>query len=42
MFLFNLIIFHIELRINGQTTYEYLKMKENTTGKESKIILKLT
>jgi hypothetical protein len=42
MFLFNLIIFHIELKYRGLTTYEFLKMKENLVGKESKIILRVT
>lgn len=42
IFLFNLIIFHIELKYRGLSTYEFLKMKENIVGKESKIILKLT
>ena len=41
MFLTNLIFFHIELKYKGLTTYEYIKMKENTQGKESKIVLKL-
>ena len=40
MFLVNLIKFHIELKQQGITTYEYLKLKENNT-KESKIVVKV-
>ena len=38
----NLIVFHIELKFKGMTTYEYLKMKESALGKESKIVKKIT
>ena len=42
IFLINLIVFHIELKFKGMTTYEYLKMKESALGKESKIVKKIT
>jgi len=42
LFLVNLIVFHIELKIKGLTTYEFLKMQENTQGKQSKIVVKIT
>ena len=42
LFLINLIVFHIELKFKGMTTYEYLKMKESALGKESKIVKKIT
>jgi len=29
LFLINLIVFHIDLKFKGITTYEYLKMKES-------------
>jgi hypothetical protein len=41
-FLLNLIWFHIELKYRGLTTYEYLKLQENSLGKESKVLIKLT
>jgi hypothetical protein len=40
LFLANLIVFHIELKVKGLTTYEFLKLKENIT-KESKIVVKV-
>ena len=40
MFLVNLIIFHIELKQKGLTTYEFLKMKENLPT-TSKIVIKV-
>ena len=40
IFLLKLIIFHIELRFKGLTTYEYLKLQETTT-RESKIITRV-
>jgi palmitoyltransferase len=40
LFLCELIIFHIELKYKGLTTYEFLKLKENKT-KESKIVVKV-
>lgn len=40
MFLLNLIVFHIELKYKGLTTYEFLKLKENLP-KESKIVVKV-
>jgi hypothetical protein len=40
IFLFKLIIFHIELRYKGLTTYEFLKLKENNT-RESTIVLRI-
>jgi hypothetical protein len=40
MFLINLIVFHIELKYKGLTTYEFLKLKENIP-KESKIVVKV-
>lgn len=40
MFLLNLIVFHIELKYKGLTTYEFLKIKENIS-KESKIVVKV-
>jgi len=40
IFLVNLILFHIELKYKGLTTYEFLKMKENST-KESKIVVRV-
>ena len=40
MFLLNLIVFHIELKYKGLTTYEFLKLKENIP-KESKIVVKV-
>jgi len=41
LFLINLIVFHIELKYRGLTTYEFLKMKEGNTGK-SKIVIQIT
>ena len=41
LFLLNLIWFHIELKYRGLTTYEFLKMKENTLDKPSKIVVRL-
>lgn len=40
LFLCELIVFHIELKYKGLTTYEFLKLKENKT-KESKIVVKV-
>jgi hypothetical protein len=40
VFLIKLIIFHIELRFKGLTTYEYLKLQENTT-RESKFVTRV-
>jgi hypothetical protein len=40
LFLTHLIVFHIELKYKGLTTYEFLKLKENVT-KESKIVIKV-
>ena len=41
LFLTNLITFHIELKYKGLTTYEFLKMKEGTMNKESKIVVRV-
>ena len=41
LFLVNLIVFHIELKYRGLTTYEFLKMQENKSMK-SKIVLEIT
>lgn len=41
LFLVNLIIFHIELKYRGLTTYEFLKMQENKSMK-SKIVIEIT
>ena len=41
LFLANLIVFHIELKYKGLTTYEYLKMQENTLNKPSKIVVRI-
>lgn len=40
IFLTHLILFHIELKYKGLTTYEFLKMKE-TYPKESRIVIKV-
>lgn len=40
LFLSQLIVFHIELKYKGLTTYEFLKLKENKT-KESKIVVRI-
>ena len=40
IFLIDLIIFHIELRMKGLTTYEFLKLQERVS-KESKIVIKV-
>ncbi len=40
LFLIKLIIFHIELKYKGLTTYEYLKLQENNT-RESKIVTRV-
>lgn len=40
LFLTQLIVFHIELKYKGLTTYEFLKLKENVT-RESKIVIKV-
>ena len=40
MFLTQLIVFHIELKYKGLTTYEFLKLKENN-NKESKIVVRV-
>ena len=41
LFLANLIVFHIELKYRGLTTYEYLKMQEETLDKPSKIVVRI-
>ena len=41
LFLINLIVFHIELKYRGLTTYEFLKMQENKSLK-SKIVIEIT
>ena len=41
LFLVNLIVFHIELKYRGLTTYEFLKMQENKSMK-SKIVIEIT
>ena len=41
LFLVNLIVFHIELKWRGLTTYEFLKMQENRSMK-SKIVIEIT
>lgn len=41
LFLINLIVFHIELKYRGLTTYEFLKMQENRSMK-SKIVIEIT
>lgn len=41
LFLANLIVFHIELKYRGLTTYEYLKMQEETMDKPSKIVVRI-
>ena len=41
LFLGNLIVFHIELRYRGITTYEFLKIKEGTIGVSSKVVIRL-
>jgi len=40
LFLIKLIVFHIELKYKGLTTYEYLKLQENNT-RESKIVTRV-
>jgi hypothetical protein len=40
LFLTQLIIFHVELKFRGLTTYEFLKLKENSS-KESKIVVRV-
>jgi hypothetical protein len=40
LFLVKLIVFHIELKYKGLTTYEYLKLQENNT-RESKIVTRV-
>lgn len=40
LFLGQLIVFHVELKYKGLTTYEFLKLKENST-KESKIVVRV-
>jgi len=40
MFLGHLIIFHIELKYKGLSTYEFLRLKETVT-KESKIVVRI-